>query len=88
MPASRSTAIGRPPGFDAAGLPRQVVIRILNTRATVLALDSLGFERDGRTPSSGARSKEGIVLVTGRTGSGKTDTHASLRLVQNEGVNT
>ena len=72
-----------------ASLGEKVVIRILNTRATVLALDSLGFERDEQeTIERLLRSKEGIVLVTGPTGSGKTTTlYASLRLVQNEGVN-
>ncbi len=72
-----------------ASLGEKVVIRILNTRATVLALESLGFDRDEQeTIERLLRSKEGIVLVTGPTGSGKTTTlYASLRLVQNEGVN-
>jgi type II secretory ATPase GspE/PulE/Tfp pilus assembly ATPase PilB-like protein/CheY-like chemotaxis protein len=72
-----------------ASLGEKVVIRILNTRATVLALDSLGFDRDEQnTIENLLRSKEGIVLVTGPTGSGKTTTlYASLRVVQNEGVN-
>jgi len=72
-----------------ASLGEKVVIRILNTRATVLALDSLGFDSEERgTIERLLTSKEGIVLVTGPTGSGKTTTlYASLRLVQNEGVN-
>ncbi len=72
-----------------ASLGEKVVIRILNTRATVLALDSLGFDREEReTIEALLRSKEGIVLVTGPTGSGKTTSlYAALRLVQNEGVN-
>jgi len=72
-----------------ASLGEKVVIRILNTRATVLALDSLGFDREEQdTIENLLRSKEGIVLVTGPTGSGKTTTlYASLRVVQNEGVN-
>ena len=72
-----------------ASLGEKVVIRILNTRATVLALDSLGFDREEQdTIERLLRSKEGIVLVTGPTGSGKTTTlYASLRVVQNEGVN-
>jgi type II secretory ATPase GspE/PulE/Tfp pilus assembly ATPase PilB-like protein/CheY-like chemotaxis protein len=72
-----------------ASLGEKVVIRILNTRATVLALDSLGFDREEQdTIERLLHSKEGIVLVTGPTGSGKTTTlYASLRVVQNEGVN-
>jgi type IV pilus assembly protein PilB len=72
-----------------ASLGEKVVIRILNTRATVLALESLGFDSDEQgTIERLLTSKEGIVLVTGPTGSGKTTTlYASLRLVQNEGVN-
>jgi type II secretory ATPase GspE/PulE/Tfp pilus assembly ATPase PilB-like protein/CheY-like chemotaxis protein len=72
-----------------ASLGEKVVIRILNTRATVLALDSLGFDREEQnTIERLLQSKEGIVLVTGPTGSGKTTTlYASLRVVQNEGVN-
>ncbi|HEX9893618.1 MAG TPA: type II/IV secretion system protein [Gemmatimonadales bacterium] len=72
-----------------ASLGEKVVIRILNTRATVLALESLGFEPEEQEIIVRLlQSKEGIVLVTGPTGSGKTTTlYASLRLVQNEGVN-
>jgi type II secretory ATPase GspE/PulE/Tfp pilus assembly ATPase PilB-like protein/CheY-like chemotaxis protein len=72
-----------------ASLGEKVVIRILSTRATVLALDTLGFEPDEQeTIVRLLQSKEGIVLVTGPTGSGKTTTlYATLRLVQNEGVN-
>jgi type II secretory ATPase GspE/PulE/Tfp pilus assembly ATPase PilB-like protein/CheY-like chemotaxis protein len=72
-----------------ASLGEKVVIRILSTRASVLTLESLGFEDDERERiESMLRAKEGIVLVTGPTGSGKTTTlYAALRLVQNEGVN-
>jgi type IV pilus assembly protein PilB len=72
-----------------AALGEKVVIRILSTRASVLTLESLGFEDAERERiESMLRAKEGIVLVTGPTGSGKTTTlYAALRLVQNEGVN-
>jgi type IV pilus assembly protein PilB len=72
-----------------ASLGEKVVIRILSTRASMLTLESLGFEDPEReTIQSMLRAKEGIVLVTGPTGSGKTTTlYAALRLVQNEGVN-
>ncbi|HSR15372.1 MAG TPA: type II/IV secretion system protein [Gemmatimonadales bacterium] len=72
-----------------AALGEKVVIRILNSRATTLSLDALGFEAAERETFEGLlRSKEGIVLVTGPTGSGKTTTlYAALRTVQSEGVN-
>ena len=67
----------------------KVVIRILDARTTARSLDSLGFSRD-----ESARihrlldAREGLVLVTGPTGSGKTTTlYAMLRHVQARGVN-
>ena len=72
-----------------ASLGEKVVIRILNTRATLLSLDSLGFDPSERaTFQKLLDSKEGILLVTGPTGSGKTTTlYAALRTVQATGVN-
>ncbi len=67
----------------------KVVIRILDARTTARSLDSLGFSRD-----ESARihclldAREGLVLVTGPTGSGKTTTlYAMLRHLQLRGVN-
>ena len=64
-----------------ASLGEKVVIRILNTKATLLNLDNLGFDSDERaTFNKLLDSKEGILLVTGPTGSGKTTTlYAALR---------
>jgi type II secretory ATPase GspE/PulE/Tfp pilus assembly ATPase PilB-like protein/CheY-like chemotaxis protein len=67
----------------------KVVIRVLNQKATTLALDSLGLSED---EEKGIRAlltnKEGIILVTGPTGSGKTTTlYSALRAVQGTGVN-
>jgi type II secretory ATPase GspE/PulE/Tfp pilus assembly ATPase PilB-like protein/CheY-like chemotaxis protein len=72
-----------------ASLGEKLVIRILNTKTTVLALDALGLQEDERaTMSKLLGSKEGILLVTGPTGSGKTTSlYAALRQVQGEGVN-
>jgi type II secretory ATPase GspE/PulE/Tfp pilus assembly ATPase PilB-like protein/CheY-like chemotaxis protein len=67
----------------------KVVIRILNQKATNLALDSLGLADDEQSAIRKLLgNKEGIILVTGPTGSGKTTTlYSSLRMVQGEGVN-
>ena len=72
-----------------ASLGEKVVIRILNTRATLLDLDNLGYQADERQTIAGLLShKEGIILVTGPTGSGKTTSlYAALRTVQKTGVN-
>lgn len=72
-----------------ASLGEKVVIRILNARATVLTLESLGMSPDERkTIEDLLNNKEGVILVTGPTGSGKTTTlYSMLRLVQDEGVN-
>ncbi|MBK8002528.1 MAG: Flp pilus assembly complex ATPase component TadA [Gemmatimonadetes bacterium] len=72
-----------------ASLGEKVVIRILNAKATVLSLESLGMSAEERA-SMGAllNHKEGVILVTGPTGSGKTTTlYSMLRMVQSEGVN-
>jgi type II secretory ATPase GspE/PulE/Tfp pilus assembly ATPase PilB-like protein/CheY-like chemotaxis protein len=72
-----------------ASLGEKVVIRILNQKATSLSLDSLGMAEDERAAIRALLgNKEGIILVTGPTGSGKTTTlYSSLRVVQGEGVN-
>jgi len=58
-----------------ASMGEKVVIRILNAKATVLSLDSLGMSEDERASIKNLlNNKEGIVLVTGPTGSGKTTT--------------
>ncbi|HEX7023985.1 MAG TPA: type II/IV secretion system protein [Gemmatimonadales bacterium] len=72
-----------------ASLGEKVVIRILNTKTTILSLDALGLEEDERaTMTTLLQNKEGILLVTGPTGSGKTTTlYAALRQVQGDKVN-
>lgn len=67
----------------------KVVIRILDSRATVKTLDSLGLD----APEIEAIQKllqhhEGIILVTGPTGSGKTTTlYSMINQIKSEGVN-
>jgi type II secretory ATPase GspE/PulE/Tfp pilus assembly ATPase PilB-like protein/CheY-like chemotaxis protein len=72
-----------------ASLGEKVVIRVLNQKATSLTLEALGMADDEqRAIRSLLSHKEGIILVTGPTGSGKTTTlYSALRVVQSEGVN-
>ncbi len=72
-----------------AALGEKVVIRILDSRATVKSLDTLGFnphEREGINRL--LENHEGVVLVTGPTGSGKSTTlYSMIRSIMSEGVN-
>jgi type II secretory ATPase GspE/PulE/Tfp pilus assembly ATPase PilB-like protein/CheY-like chemotaxis protein len=72
-----------------ASLGEKVVIRILNANALDLSLDALGLLEDERDSIAELLdNKEGIVLVTGPTGSGKTTTlYSAIRLIQGEGTN-
>ena len=67
----------------------KVVIRILDQRATVLSLDAMGMNEDElERIRSLTNTREGIVLVTGPTGSGKTTTlYSMIRAIQQRGVN-
>ncbi len=67
----------------------KVVIRILNTQQTMLSLDSLGLYEDDRDVIKQLlTNKEGVILCTGPTGSGKTTTlYACIKQIQAEGIN-
>ena len=67
----------------------KVVIRILDPRSAIRSLDSLGLsEGDGERLSRLLDVREGLVLVTGPTGSGKTTTlYAALRQIKQRGLN-
>jgi type II secretory ATPase GspE/PulE/Tfp pilus assembly ATPase PilB-like protein/8-oxo-dGTP pyrophosphatase MutT (NUDIX family) len=67
----------------------KVVIRILDSRAGLKSIESLGLDPvDGPRMQKLLEAREGLVLVTGPTGSGKTTTlYAALRLLQQRGVN-
>lgn len=67
----------------------KVVIRILDSRAALRSVESLGLDPvDGPRMQKLLEVREGLILVTGPTGSGKTTTlYAALRLLQNRGVN-
>jgi type II secretory ATPase GspE/PulE/Tfp pilus assembly ATPase PilB-like protein len=72
-----------------ASTGEKVVIRILDSRSTVMTLDGLGMATRERERLFGLLNlREGIVLVTGPTGSGKTTTlYSGLRTIQARGVN-
>ena len=67
----------------------KIVIRVLDGSAGLRSLDSIGFADDDLARiRSLLEQREGLVLVTGPTGSGKTTTlYAALREVQLRGVN-
>jgi type II secretory ATPase GspE/PulE/Tfp pilus assembly ATPase PilB-like protein/8-oxo-dGTP pyrophosphatase MutT (NUDIX family) len=90
---ARVAVNGTPVDLRISTLPasrgEKVVVRILDGRATIRSLDGMGF-----LPAEQARierlleAREGLILVTGPTGSGKTTTlYAALRQVQDRGVN-
>ena len=90
---ARVAVNGGPVDLRISTLPsahgEKVVVRILDQRATVLSLDALGMHAAERARVERLlAAREGLVLVTGPTGSGKTTTlYSMLRLVQRRGVN-
>ncbi|HMH83877.1 MAG TPA: GspE/PulE family protein, partial [Gemmatimonadales bacterium] len=90
---ARVAVNGQPIDLRVSTLPaaqgEKVVIRILDSRATVKSLESLGFnanETDGIKRL--LENHEGIILVTGPTGSGKTTTlYSCINQIKSEGVN-
>lgn len=67
----------------------KVVIRVLDGRATVPTLDGMGFHAEELARIERLlQAREGLILVTGPTGSGKTTTlYAALRRLKDRGVN-
>ena len=67
----------------------KVVIRILDSRAALRSVESLGLDPiDGPRMQKLLDVREGLILVTGPTGSGKTTTlYAALQLLLHRGVN-
>ncbi len=72
-----------------ASLGEKVVVRVLDTSQTVLSLDALGLSVTEVDEIRGLLdNRDGIILVTGPTGSGKTTTlYSAIRHVQSVGVN-
>src|SRR5438445_10713585 len=90
---ARVSVNGQPIDLRVSTLPasqgEKVVIRVLDSRATVKSLDSLGLN-----PVESEHIKrlleyhEGIVLVTGPTGSGQTTTlYSCINQIKSEGAN-
>jgi type II secretory ATPase GspE/PulE/Tfp pilus assembly ATPase PilB-like protein/8-oxo-dGTP pyrophosphatase MutT (NUDIX family) len=67
----------------------KVVIRILDSRLALRSVESLGLDPvDGPRMQKLLEVREGLILVTGPTGSGKTTTlYAALKLLLHRGVN-
>ena len=90
---ARVAVNGQPIDLRVSTLPAQlgekVVIRILDSRATVKSLDSLGLNPgEGDAIKRLLENHEGIMLVTGPTGSGKTTTlYSCINQIKSEGVN-
>ena len=72
-----------------ASLGEKVVVRVLDTSQTVLSLDSLGLSAsEAGQIRDLLDNRDGIILVTGPTGSGKTTTlYSAIAHVQTAGVN-
>jgi type II secretory ATPase GspE/PulE/Tfp pilus assembly ATPase PilB-like protein/CheY-like chemotaxis protein len=90
---ARVAVSGQPIDLRVSTLPAQlgekVVIRILDSRATVKSLDSLGLNPgEAEAIRRLLENHEGIMLVTGPTGSGKTTTlYSCINQIKSEGVN-
>ena len=90
---SRVTVNGANVDLRVSTLPashgEKIVIRILDARSTVLSIDSLGLNPDEKARIETLLSmREGVILVTGPTGSGKTTTlYSMLRHAQARKVN-
>ena len=90
---ARVAVNGVPVDLRVSSLPashgEKIVIRVLDGRTAVRTLDAIGFAPDELARIERLlQSREGLLLVTGPTGSGKTTTlYAALRLLKQGGVN-
>src|SRR5216117_4170120 len=90
---ARVAVNGQPIDLRVSTLPAQlgekVVIRNLDSRATVKSLDTLGLNPgEAEAIKRLLENHEGILLVTGPTGSGKTTTlYSAINQIKSEGVN-
>ncbi|MDH5720913.1 MAG: type II secretion system ATPase GspE [Spirochaetia bacterium] len=67
----------------------RIVMRLLNKSESNFDIDSIGFEKQVRVDYEKLiKNPNGIILITGPTGSGKTSTlYASLERINNENTN-
>lgn len=67
----------------------KIVLRLLSKDANHIELEGLGFtESELKTYKEAVRKPNGIILISGPTGSGKTTTlYATLKLLNDEGTN-
>ena len=90
---ARVAVNGNPVDLRISTLPathgEKVVIRILNTKQVMLELDALGlYPEETQMIRDLLGNKEGVLLCTGPTGSGKTTTlYACIREIMGEGIN-
>ncbi len=84
---------GRPVDFRVSSLPtthgENIVLRVLDRQKGIVPLDTLGLDDDALTTLRIMMARpEGIILVTGPTGSGKTTTlYSMLSHLNTEQVN-
>ena len=74
---------GREADFRVSSLPtvhgENIVLRVLDKSASIMPLSGLGFSQENMDKIQRAHSRpEGIIIVTGPTGSGKTTTLYSM----------
>jgi len=74
---------GREADFRVSSLPtvhgENIVLRVLDKSASIMPLSSLGFSEENKRKIANAQKRpEGIIVVTGPTGSGKTTTLYSM----------
>jgi len=87
------TVSGRPVDFRVSSLPttwgENIVLRILDRQKGIVPLDALGLHDDALNQLRLMMARpEGIILVTGPTGSGKTTTlYSMLNHLSSESVN-
>lgn len=84
---------GREADFRVSSLPtvhgENIVLRVLDKSASIVPLDKLGFSEHNRKLIEKCQARpEGIIIVTGPTGSGKTTTlYSMLNAVNTPDVN-
>ncbi len=87
------TLFGRPVDFRVAAQPttygENIVLRILDRQKGIVSINDLGLTNDNLSTLKLLMARpEGIILVTGPTGSGKTTTlYSMLNYVNDEAVN-